>query len=392
MNDMKRAAAITGIGELAPSKKTEKLPEDLIFEAAKLAIADAGLERKDIDGLLITPPMSSLVNMAVPGAYAEMLGFDLHYANIVDMAGASGASQVLKAAAAIAAGHATHILCLTGDAQNPAAFNAMMRRGRVGLSFFGHDYEEPYGAMGAPSGYALAATRHQYEYGVTPEMRARIAVDQRTNACANPDAMFYGKSITVEDVLATRIVSWPFHLLEIVMPVSGAAAFVVSAPEAAKKMPHPPAWYLGGAEKLGTSSVAQVKDILTTPISYTGPAAFERAGVTPADVDVVEVYDCFTTTVLLTLEDAGFCEKGKSGHFVMDHDLTYKGDLPVNTHGGQLSFGQAGLAGGTSHVTEAVRQLRHEAGERQVSDVEIAFVNGNGGILAEQCSLVLSNS
>lgn len=392
MTDLRRKGAITGIGELPPLRKTDRSPEELIFEAARLAMDDAGLPPSEIDGLLVTPPLASAVTMAVPSAYAEMLGLRLSYANVVDMAGASGASQVLKAVAAIAAGHARHVLCLSGDAQNPQAFNQITQRGRVALSFFEHDFEAIYGPMGAPSGYALAATRHAYEYGVTAEMRARVAVDQRTNACANPNAMFYGKPITVDDVLATRIVSSPFHLLEIVMPVSGAAAFIVSAPEAAAATPRPPVWYLGGAERVGHSSPAQVDNILVTPIAYTGPKAMERAGVTPNDIDVVEVYDCFTTTVLLTLEDAGFCTKGKSGEFVLEHDLTYKGDLPVNTHGGQLSFGQAGLAGGTSHVTEAVRQLRHSAGERQVPDAELAFVNGNGGILAEQCSLVLSNS
>jgi acetyl-CoA acetyltransferase len=135
--------------------------------------------------------------------------------------------------------------------------------------------------------------------------------------------------------------------------------------------------------------LSQMTNITTSPIVESAGKAFEMAGVEPKDVDLASVYDCYTITVLITLEDAGFCEKGRGGPYIDEHDLTYKGDLPVNTHGGQLSFGQPGLAGGTSHVTEAVRQLQGRAGERQVADCELAFVNGNGGILSEQASLVL---
>ena len=385
VDGLRRKAAITGIGELKPVRRTERTAEALMMEAARLSIVDAGLEASDIDGVLVTPPIFSKLAFAHASAVAEYLGIRPTFANVVDMAGASGTSQVWKAASAIVEGFASHVLCISGE-----SLMQQGRRGPVRTSFF-DDFELPFGPLGAPSGYALAATRHMHEYGTTPEQMARVAVDQRSNACANPDAMFYGQPITIDDVLSSRLVSDPLHLLEVVMPVSGAAAFVVSGADAARSMPHDPVYLLGAAEMIGHSCLSQAESITTSPIAYTGPTAMKRAGVEPQDIDMASLYDCFTITVLITIEDAGFCPKGKAGVFAAEHDLTFKGDFPVNTHGGQLSFGQAGLAGGTSHVIEAVRQLRGEANGRQVPDCELVFVNGNGGILAEQCSVVLGS-
>jgi len=173
------------------------------------------------------------------------------------------------------------------------------------------------------------------------------------------------------------------------MPCWGATAFVVTRADVARSAPHPPVVLRGFGEQITHASLVSLPDLTRTGIVESAGRAFTGAGVTPADMDLLSVYDCYTITVILTLEDAGFCTKGTGGPFVADHDLTYVGDLPCNTHGGQLSYGQAGLAGGASHVTEAVIQLRGAAGERQVADCGLAFVNGNGGILAEQCSLVL---
>jgi acetyl-CoA acetyltransferase len=180
----------------------------------------------------------------------------------------------------------------------------------------------------------------------------------------------------------------PLHLLEIVRPCTGGAAFVVVSPDIAKKSQQMPVWLLGAGECNTGLTLSQRETLTTSTIVVSAPKAFEMAGVKHKDINLVSVYDCYTITVLITLEDAGFCPKGKGGPFVEEHDLTYKGDLPLNTHGGQLSFGQPGLAGGMSHVTEAVRQLQARAGERQVS-CELAFVNGNGGVMSEQTSLVL---
>ena len=170
----------------------------------------------------------------------------------------------------------------------------------------------------------------------------------------------------------------------------GFAALVVVAPELARDSPNPPIWLLGAGESSRGMMLSQMDSITTSPITEAAPKALAMAGVSHNDVDLISVYDCYTITVLVTLEDAGFCAKGKGGPFVEEHDFTWRGDMPLNTHGGQLSFGQPGLAGGMSHVTEAVRQLQQRAGDRQVADCEVAFVNGNGGIMSEQVSLVLA--
>jgi acetyl-CoA acetyltransferase len=247
----------------------------------------------------------------------------------------------------------------------------------------------PYGAIGANYGYAMIAQRYMYEYSVTPEQLAKIAVAQRYNACHNPDALFFGQPITVEDVLASPVIVDPLHMLEIVMPVAGAAAVVVTSRKRAKKHSQPPVAILGAGEHTTHKALTWAPSLTDSAIRASADSAFKMAGVRRKDIDVASLYDCYTITVLLTLEDAGFCKKGQGGAFVDAHDLQFNGDFPLNPHGGQLSFGQAGTAGGMSHVTEAVRQLQRRAAGRQVKKPQFAFVNGNGGIMSDQVSLVL---
>src|SRR5581483_790094 len=225
--------------------------------------------------------------------------------------------------------------------------------------------------------------------GTTSKQLAKIAVDQRTNACANPDAFFHGKPITVEDVLNSPLIVSPLHLLEIVMPAAGAAAVVVTAADRACSGPHDPVWLLGAGELTTHRSIAYAHSLTNSNIQESARRAFEMAGKKPQEMDLFSLYDCYTITVALTLEDIGLCEKGTVGRFIEEHDFTYRGDYPLNTHGGQLSFGQPGGAGGMSHVTEAVRQLQGRAGDRQLKKADHAIVNGNGGIIAEQVSLIL---
>jgi acetyl-CoA acetyltransferase len=295
--------------------------------------------------------------------------------------------MVWRAAAAIQSGLCRTVLCVSGEASDVDTFYAP-RSKRPTQQLPQREFAAPYGPMGANSGYAQIAMRHMHEFGTTGRQLAKVAVDQRSNAGANPDAL-YRDPITVDDVLSSPLIVDPLHLYEIVRPCSGGAAFVVVSADKAGSSAQTPAWLLGAGEATRGVMLGQVDSITTSPIAQSAPLAFEMAGVAPADVDLVSVYDCYTITVVVTLEDAGFCEKGRGGPFIEEHDLTYRGDLPLNTHGGQLSFGQPGLAGGMSHVTEAVRQLQGRAGERQVADCELAFVNGNGGIMSEQSSLVL---
>ena len=384
--DLRGRAAVAGIGELKPTRYANgKTVPHLILEVAREAMLDAKMRPADIDGLLVAPPLLG-APVTFASMMAEYLGLQPHYLDIVDTGGASAASQFIRAAAAINAGICSAVLCVTADAIDPDSFYT---RGAVVMGLPGAEFERPYGPMGANSGYALVAQRHMYEFGTTSEQLAKVAVDQRTNACANPMAIFHGKPISIEDVLNSPLVVDPLHLLEIVMPCTGAAAFIVTTPERARESGHPNVLLFGAGESCTHASITYRVPMTTSPIKESAARAFEMARVSPRDIDLVSVYDCYTITVVITLEDAGFCEKGKGGPFVWEHDLTYRGDLPVNTHGGQLSFGQPGLAGGASHIIEAVRQLRGEAGERQVANCELAFVNGNGGILSEQASLVL---
>lgn len=339
-----------------------------------------------MDGLLCHS-MGGLSNL-VPSSLVEMLGIRARFAEIVDLGGATGAGMAWRAAAAIAAGLCETCVCLTG------ARREKRRSGWGGppeRSPF-TEFDVPYGAIGANYGYAQIAMRYMHEYGATSEQLAKVAVAQRDNACVNPDAIFYGQPITVEDVLASPVIVDPLHMLEIVMPVAGAAALVVTSAERAERLPHPPAYILGAGEYVTHKGITYAPSLTDTPVRPAADAAFEMAGVPRDRVGLASVYDCYTITVLLTLEDAGFCGKGEGGRFVDDHDLRWNGDFPTNTHGGQLSFGQAGIAGGMSHVTEAARQVQGRAGDRQVKGLEFAYVNGNGGTMSEQVGLILGTN
>jgi acetyl-CoA C-acetyltransferase len=218
---------------------------------------------------------------------------------------------------------------------------------------------------------------------------AKVAVDQRKNALKNPLATFNDKELTIDEVLNSRMICDPLHIFEIVSPTSGGAAIIVASPEIAKRAKHPPVWLLGAGEFANHSTITYAPSITTSPIEVAAANAFNMAGLKPKDMNLVCPYDCYTITVIVSLEDAGFCKKGQGGPFVAEHDLSYSGDFPCNTHGGQLSFGQPGLAGGMSHVTEGIRQLMGRGGARQVKNASLAYVNGNGGIMSEQASLIL---
>jgi acetyl-CoA C-acetyltransferase len=379
---LKGKAAIIGFAEMAPQKEAEgKTPLGIKGEVARDAIVDAGLEKKDIDGLLTGMAIADY-SVLWPSVVAEYLHMQPRYFSQVELGGASAAGMVWRAAAAIEAGMCTTVLCVLGDSRRPMFRMPPFPR-------LDAEFDAPYGLIAANPGYALIARRHMYEFGTTPEQMAKVAVDQRKNACKNPTALFGHKEITIDDVLNSRMIVEPLHLLEIVSPCTGGGAFIVTSAERAKRGPHRPVYLLGAGEAGGHCSITHARSLTTSLVKPAAEAAFTMAGVSPQDMDFVQPYDCYTITVIVTLEDAGFCKKGEGGQFVEGHDLSYKGDFPCNTHGGQLSFGQPGLAGGMSHVIEGVRQLMGRGGERQVKDATVGYVNGNGGIMSEQCSLVL---
>lgn len=393
---LKGAAAVVGVAEMAPRRYTgDASTLDLLSGVAVEAIADAGFERGQVDGLIVHP-IGGLPGF-VPATVAEYLGLKPRFAEIVDLGGATGAGMIWRAAAAIQAGMCNTCLCVTGTRRRSRA-----SRGKEGPRESSSprsvpptrdrspqaEFDAPYGMVGANVGYAMLATRYAYEYGLTAAQRAKVAVDQRKNANANPAAIFHREALTIDDVLGSEIICKPLHMLEIVMPAAGAAALVVTAADRVPDARQRPAWLLGAGESVTHSSLAQAPALDATGVGIAARAAFAQAGVEPADVGLASLYDCYTIMVLLTLEEAGFCGRGEAGRFVESHDLTFAGDFPLNTHGGQLSFGQPGMAGGMSHVTEAVRQIQGRGGERQVRGLELAYAHGNGGIIAEQVGLV----
>jgi acetyl-CoA C-acetyltransferase len=380
---LKGKAAIVGIAELKPWKDAppDITPLRLMSRLNVEAIADAGLEKKDIDGFLVGMPFAD-PGMLYPASACEVLGINARILNQVDIGGASPAGMVWRAAAAIDAGLCNAVLCIVADLNK-------LGDQRVPVVSVQREFEAPYGNIGANCGYAMVAHRHMYEYGTKPEEMAKIAVDQRANALKNPLATFNDKPLTIEDVLNSRMIVDPLHIYEIVSPCSGGSAVIVASPEIAKRAKNPPVWLLGAGEFSNHASITYAPSLTDSPVKPAADMAFKMAGVKRGNIDLVCPYDCYTITVLVTLEDAGFCKKGQGGSFVMEHDLTYAGDFPCNTHGGQLSFGQPGLGGGMSHVTEAARQLMGRGEARQVKDAKLAYVNGNGGIMSEQVSLIL---
>jgi acetyl-CoA acetyltransferase len=379
---LKGKAAAIGIGELKPMKEPgDATALSLMANVAAEAISDAGLEKNDIDGLLVGVPFSD-PGMIYPGVAAEVLGITARMLNQVDIGGATAAGMIWRAAAAIDAGMCSTVLCLVADLNRIGDVRPAM----VSVQ---REFELPYGNIGANCGYAMIAQRHMYEYGTTAEQMAKVAVDQRTNSLQNPLAVFNDRPLTIDEVLSSRMIVDPLHLYEIVSPVSGGGAVIVASPEVARHAKHPPVWILGAGECSDHSTITYAPSLTTSTVKIAAAAAFAMAGLAPKDMSLICPYDCYTITVIVTLEDAGFCKKGQGGPFVMEHDLTYKGDLPCNTHGGQLSFGQPGLAGGMTHVTEGIRQLMGRGGGRQVKHAALAFVNGNGGIMSEQASLIL---
>jgi acetyl-CoA C-acetyltransferase len=380
---LKGKAAIVGIAELKPWKDAppDITPLRLMSRLTVEAIADSGLEKKDIDGFLVGMPFAD-PGMLYPASACEVLGINARMLNQVDIGGASPAGMVWRAAAAIDAGLCNAVLCIVADLNK-------LGDQRVPVVSVQREFEAPYGNIGANCGYAMVAHRHMYEYGTKPEEMAKIAVDQRANALKNPLATFNDKPLTIEDVLNSRMIVDPLHIYEIVSPCSGGSAVIVASPEIAKRAKNPPVWLLGAGEFSNHASITYAPSLTDSPVKPAADMAFKMAGVERRNIDLVCPYDCYTITVLVTLEDAGFCKKGQGGSFVMEHDLTYAGNFPCNTHGGQLSFGQPGLGGGMSHVTEAARQLMGRGEARQVKDAKLAYVNGNGGIMSEQVSLIL---
>lgn len=389
---MRGAAAIVGIGELKPERsRPNRDPMSLLAEACYLAIQDAGLTKEDIDGLIFDPELTAGTSGFV-AKMAEHMGIYPTFASGCDAQGAAGVTMALQAAAYINAGLANYVLCGMS-----AAGGAGGRRERAGAppqtDTATTEFQVPFGPTVAANGwYAMMAQRHEYLYGTTVEKRAKVAVDFRYNANHNPMAIFYDTPITVEDVVNSRIVADPLHLLECVMPCVGGCAFIVTSADRARGIRNKPAYILGGALSIIRSNLTHVGEITICPVGRAARKAFAMAGYGPSDVQVMEIYDSFTITVICELEESGWCKKGEGGDWIQEQDFTFKGNYPMNTHGGQLSYGQAATAGGCAQVTEAVRQIRRQAGEHQVpGPTDLVYVTGSGGAFSQQSAMLLGS-
>ena len=398
---LKGTAAIVGCAEYKPEKYNTAPRAFHLAQVADLAwqaLQDAGMEAKQLDGIVLPGTRFNEAREFIPAMTGEYLGLKLNYGEVVDLGGANSIGMAWRAAAAIELGICEAVLCVIpmripifGADADPTMMVKGMRYGghSTTLGAPEAEFDIPYGHIAQNTGYAMIAQRYAARYGYDPRAMAKIVCDQRVNACANPQAMFYGQPLTVEDVLNSRMVADPLHVLEIVMPIAGGAAFIVTRKDLKRKNGNRPAVIKGFGEHIQSKSPSYAEDMLRTPIGPASQRAFAMAGCKPADMHLAQIYDCYTITVLLTLEDAGFCAKGEGMRFVMEHDLTYKGDFPMNTHGGQLGFGQAGMAGGMSQVVEAVRQIQGRCGERQLKKNDLVYVSGTGGVMSEQTALIL---
>jgi acetyl-CoA acetyltransferase len=372
--------AIVGVADaVSPTGELDAHGRALEARVIREALADAGLTLADVDG--VCHGQSSV-------GLAEYLGIHPRFTESTNTGGSSYEIHVEHAAAAIAAGLCDVVIGVyastprsdrrhgrSREFQRPPGPNPMV------------EWELPYG-MRMPMGpYALAASRHMAQFGTTSEQLAEIAVSTRAWAALNPRAR-YRDPITVEDVLASPMQSSPLHLLDCCLVTDGAGAFVLTSAERARELARPPVYVLGAATSHDHSIISQMPDLTVTPGAVSGADAFRLAGVKPSDVDVLMGYDSFTITALLHVEDLGFCAKGEGGPFVEDGRTGPGGLLPMNTNGGGLSYTHPGQYG-MFLIVEAVRQLRGEAGPRQVRGAEIAVAHGSGMVLSVMSTLVL---
>jgi acetyl-CoA acetyltransferase len=381
-------AAIAGIGESRVGKVPDRSALQLQSDAAFAALADSGLTLRDVDAVFTTPVRVEHWNMPA-GVVATFLGVRPNYLSTVDVAGASGCSMIDQAVAAVESGRCEVALCVAGqnllsNRSRSQAVQSMAERGSAHPQF-----EVPYGPL-IPSLYALIAQRHMHEYGTKPEQLAEVAVAIRRHASLNPNA-HKRDLITVQDVLSSREITTPLHILDCAIVSDGAAAAIVTRADRAKHLKKPPVYLLGSGYGLRHGHVGDAECLTTTGAADAGKTAFRKAGLKPSDVNVAQIYDCFTITVIVELEDLGFCAKGEGGRFVEGGRIALGGELPITTHGGLLSGGHPGLGGGFFHVLEAVRQVRGEAGARQVAGTNVALAHGNGGVVSVHCTLLLGN-
>jgi acetyl-CoA C-acetyltransferase len=364
--------AIAGIHEYESRWAPDKTSFQIMGECTREALADAGLQLEDVDGFFGATMTMGAMGMV---QLSEYLNIKPRYLDGTNIGGSSFVSHVAHAAAAIHAGLCEVALIVYGStaASDAMAIGTGNASGRDPSAAF----VSPYG-MTLVSSYAMVAQRHMHQYGTTSEQLADIAVSTRHHASLNPDAKMR-QPITREDVLESRVIADPLHLLDCCIISDGGGAVIVTSLERAKNLRQPPVVVLGTGEAVAHREIG-APDLMTIAAKQSGEHAFSMAQLSPADIDLCAIYDSFTITVLATLENLGFCKPGEGGPFVENGGIGLGGRLPVNPDGGGLSSNHSGMRG-IFLVIEAVRQLRGGLGERQVEGAEIALAHGTGGYL-----------
>ncbi|GAA4340523.1 lipid-transfer protein [Variovorax defluvii] len=372
MNKLSDKSCIVGIGQTEFTRGTAKSELQLLLEATDNALKDCGLEAHQIDGI-VGPPVAATAEQL-----AANLGIrNLKYASTVLMGGASPVVALQTAAMAVATGVAEYVLV-------PMGWNGFTDRriSKVGTDVKAiagslGSYYIPHGAVSPVQWYAWLATRHMAMYGTSEDALAEVALNSRAHAQMNPDALMHGRPLTRDQYDSSRWISKPFRMFDCCLETDGACAAIVCSPERARDLRKKPVFIAGIAEghPYPADDFCSREDIFRIGLTDAAPGAFADAGIAHQDVDFLEVYDCFTFVALLQLEAMGFCERGEVGQFVKDGRLRLGGAMPMNTHGGLHSEAHVW---GMNHINEAVKQLRGECGDRQVSGAKVGVVTGWG--------------
>jgi acetyl-CoA acetyltransferase len=384
--------AIAAAFELPPGRYPDVSSYGMYRKVIREAFAQWGVGPRDIDGVFAMPcgiALGGNPDSFVHERILEDLGLQARVAECVNAGGATYNVMVMRAAAAIRDGQADAILCVGAGKYPRVSAGGGEAQARIVSDI---EFELPYGVF-IPAIYALAAHRYMAMYGAKPADLARVAVSAREWALLNPEAIMHAKGpIAVDDVLQSRPIVDPFHLLDCSVPCEGGGALLVTTTERARQISEQPAYLLGYGERHTHCYVSQARDLVHTGAVDSAAKAFRSAGITPSEVDVAEIYDAFTINPLMLLENLGFCEPGAAPALVHSGATDPGGNLPVNTNGGLLSFGHGGDASGMSVVVEGVRQVMHDAGGRQVPNAETALVHSYGGMMASHATLLLGRS
>src|SRR5438105_2273576 len=376
--------AIVGVAESDYGRVPHMTEMQLHAQAIWRVLEESGLHKNAIDAVFCSSHSLGMPTVML----CEYLQLFPRYTDSTSIGGSSFEAHLNHAVAAIRTGKC-EVALITYASTQLSSRGRMIGTGARPATIPEATYESPYGntLVGA---YAMAARRHMYQYGTTSEQLAEIAVVTRRHAGLNPLAM-YREPITVQDVLNSRMIADPLHLLDCCVVSDGGGAVLVTTEERARDLKQMPIYVLGSCEGHTHAHISQMPDLTVTAAAMTAPRAFSEAGVQPDEIDMAMLYDSFTITVLLLLEDLGFCKKGEGGAFVQHGRIALGGQLPSNTDGGGLSSNHPGMRG-IFLIIEATRQLRGQCGLRQVESAKLAVAHGSGGLLSSQATTILAST